>query len=162
MRGRGAQVEIWPTDRGCQGRHRVPPPPTGVWPTPDDEARLFAAFPEADFAGATFGELVVFRRRPTDAEQSAGAVPLRLLPTLPETRPYALRHVGEDAFRFYRFDHAGLQLAPNEPNTPAATIAFPLTLRGHSRFVCQVGADAGNGRSVTCHLTVRRADGHPW
>ncbi len=157
----GAQVEIlagadrpWLSRVGTVSTR----PPTGVWPNPDDEARLFAAFPEAVFTGMTFGELAVFRRR-TGGAGGAAVHPVRLLPSLPDARPYTLHNVGEDVFRFYRFDHGGLQLAPNEPDTPAAAIAFPLTLHGHSRFVCQVSADAVDGRRVNCHLAVRRADG---
>ncbi|MGE0415286.1 MAG: FkbM family methyltransferase [Acetobacteraceae bacterium] len=135
-------------------------PPTGVWPNPDDETRLFNAFPEDRFVGAQIGELVVMRRRPETMKAPApSVVPIRLLPQLPDSRPYVLHHVGDDVDRFYRFDHAGLQLAPNAADSPPATIVFPLTLAGHRRFVCQVGADAGDGRRIICHLTLTRPNG---
>ena len=68
-------------------------PPKGVWPNPDDESRLFAAFPEDTFERFTNRNMVLaFRRRSnTNVSQMGDRLAVPLVPAAPGLRPSTLR-----------------------------------------------------------------------
>jgi FkbM family methyltransferase len=110
------------TRRGAQG-----------WKAGDVE-KLGTALPEAEFQRRSHGPLVIFSKRsmefrPLDAPTST----LHLIPRTPQTRAFSLSNV-KDRLSFYRFGYAGIQLTPNPPGSPPATVAMRLKLTGQSRF----------------------------
>jgi FkbM family methyltransferase len=127
------------TRRGAQG-----------WQSGDVE-KLAAALPETEFRRSSHGPLVIFSRH------SKGFRPLNpaantlhlIVPTL-QTRAFTLSNV-KDRLSFYRFGYAGIQLTPNPPGSPPASVAMRLKLTGQSRF----SATIGTGKVRPCLVRFR-------
>jgi FkbM family methyltransferase len=118
------------TRRGAQG-----------WQAGDAE-KLAAALPEAEFQRTSHGPLMIFRRRlmePQLSDQPATA--LYLIPTIPQWRPFSLSNV-EGKLSFYKVGYAGIQLTPNPPGSPLATVSMQLELTGQSRFLSKIATSA--------------------
>jgi hypothetical protein len=103
------------------------------WQAKDAE-KLAAALPAAEFQRSSHGPLVIFSRRlvecrPLDPSTNT----LHLIPRTPQSRAFTLSNV-KDRLSFYRFGCAGIQLTPNPPGSPPASVAMRLKLIGHSRF----------------------------
>jgi FkbM family methyltransferase len=99
-----------------------------------DAEKLAVALPEAEFQRRTHGPLVIFSRRSMEfrpLEPPANA--LHLIARTPQTRAFTLSNV-KDRLGFYRFGYAGIQLTPNAPGLPPASLTMRLKLTGHSRF----------------------------
>jgi FkbM family methyltransferase len=101
---------------------------------PGDAEKLAVALPEAEFQRRTHGPLVIFSRRsmefrPLEPPENA----LHLIARTPQTRAFTLSNV-KDRLGFYRFGYAGIQLTPNAPGLPPASLTMRLKLTGHSRF----------------------------
>jgi hypothetical protein len=104
-----------------------------------DAEKLTTALSEAEFQRSSYGPLVIFRRRlaefrPLDAPPST----LRLIARTPQARAFTLSNI-KDRLSFYRFGYAGIQLTPNPPGSPLASVAMRLKLTGHSRFSATIG-----------------------
>jgi len=118
------------TRRGAQG-----------WQAGDSE-KLGAALPEMEFQQTSHGPLMIFKRRLIEPQLSdQGARPLHLIPTTPECRPFRLSNV-EDRLSFYKVGYAGIQLTPNPPGSPLATLSMQLELTGQSRFSSKIATSA--------------------
>jgi FkbM family methyltransferase len=114
-------------------------PPGGSWSRPDDELLLDAAFPGELFDKTRQDETRVFTRRTArGVSLPNGLKPIRLIPPSPEFQRYVVANIPEDSLHFYKFDYCALQLAPNAPASPPATISFPVLLDGHSRFSTRI------------------------
>ncbi len=157
----GAQVDVLASgDRSWLQRVLLvaTKPPTGRWPRPDDEDRLFAAFSEDEFERIKNANAVLaFRRRSAaDTGQPGAAEPLSLVPPMPQMRQINLTNI-RDRFGFYKFGSGGISLTPNPPDAPAATLACRLELSGHDRFVARVqsGPSPSPDAAVTFTLTLR-------
>ena len=157
----GVQVDVLtPLDRPWFDRVSLvaTKPPTGVWPRPDDESRLFAAFPDDTFERITNRNTVLaFRRRSTtNVPQTGDRWALPLVPVAPGLRAIHLANI-DDRFGFYKFDHAGLSLAPNPPGTLPASFTCRLDLDHHDRFVARVitGPALSPSSGVVITLAIR-------
>jgi hypothetical protein len=118
------------TRRGAQG-----------WQAGDTE-RLAAALPEAEFHRSSHGPLMIFRRRSIEPQLSDQRVsPLHLIPTGPQWRSFNLSNV-KGKLSFYKVGYADIQLTPNPPGSPPATISMQLELTGQSRFLSKIATSA--------------------
>jgi FkbM family methyltransferase len=114
-------------------------PPKGLWPRPDDEDRLLAAFPEPVFQQIRNPNLILaFRRRSAaSVVQLCTKTDLPLVPSSPGLCRVELANIS-DRFDFYKFDDAGLCLKPNPPGEPPASVIWHLNLHQHSGFLATV------------------------
>jgi hypothetical protein len=156
----GVQVDILtPLDRSWLDRVSLvaTKPPEGVWPNPDDEPRLFAAFPDDTFERITNRNMILaFRRRSnTNLLQMRDRKALPLVPAAPGLRAIHLANI-DDRFGFYKFDNTGLNLALNLPGTPPASFTCRLDLDHHDRFVARVlsGPALSQSWGVTITLAI--------
>ena len=135
-------------------------PPKGVWPNPDDESRLFAAFPDDTFERITNRNMVLaFRRRSnTNVPQLGDRLAVPLVPAAPGLRAIQLANI-DDRFGFYKFDNAGLSLTPNPPGTLPASFACRVDLNHHERFLARV--ISGPALSPSSEVTITLAIGDP-
>jgi FkbM family methyltransferase len=107
-----------------------------------DTEELLAALPESEFHRSSHGPLVIFRRRlmqPRLFDQPPRT--LHLIPTAPQRRSFSLSNV-EGKLNFYRVGYAGIQLTPNPPGSPAASVCMQLELTGQSRFITNIVTSA--------------------
>ena len=159
----GVQVEIL-TAQGQPWLDQVflvaTKPPEGVWPHPDDESRLFAAFPDDTFERITNRNMILaFRRRSnTNVPQMTDRLALPLVPAAPGLRAIQLANI-DDRFGFYKFDNAGLNLTPNPPGTLPASFTCRLDLNHHDRFLARV--ISGPALSPSSGVTITLAIGDP-
>jgi FkbM family methyltransferase len=114
-------------------------PPKGLWPRPDDEDRLLAAFPEPVFQQIRNQNLILAFRRRSGASvvQLCTKTDLSLVPSSPGLCRVELANIS-DRFDFYKFDDAGLCLKPNPPGEPPASVTWHLNLHQHSGFLATV------------------------
>ncbi len=114
-------------------------PPKGLWPRPDDEDRLLAAFPEPVFQQIRNQNLILAFRRRSGASvvQLCTKTDLSLVPSSPGLCRVELANIS-DRFDFYKFDDAGLCLKPNPPGEPPASVTWHLYLQQHSGFLATV------------------------
>jgi FkbM family methyltransferase len=123
-----------------------------------DAEELLAALPEAEFQRSSHGPLVIFRRRLMEARPlDEPASTLHLLPTKPQCRPFSLSNV-EDRLSFYRVGYAGIQLTPNPPGSPPASVTMRLKLTGHSRFNATIGTGKSPPSLVRFKVQIVDAD----
>jgi FkbM family methyltransferase len=129
-------------------------PPKGIWPRPEDEDRLLAAFPDAVFEQIRNPNLILaFRRRPSASVVRPGTkTDLPLVPSSPGLRRVELANIS-DRFDFYKFDDAGLCLKPNPPGEPPASVTWHLNLDQHNGFLATVAS--GLSPSSSSHLAIR-------
>lgn len=132
--------------------------PGGVWPNLDDESRLLAGFPDETFERITNRNMVLaFRRRAgINVLQTHDRKALPFVPAAPGLRAIHLTNI-DDRFGFYKFDNAGLNLAPNPPGTLPASFTCRLDLDHHDRFVARVlsGPALSPSSMVTITLAIR-------
>jgi FkbM family methyltransferase len=115
-------------------------PPKGLWPRPDDEDRLLAAFPEPVFQQIRNQNLILAFRRRSGAsvvQLCTKTDLLSLVPSSPGLCRVELANIS-DRFDFYKFDDAGLCLKPNPPGEPPASVIWHLNLHQHSGFLATV------------------------
>jgi hypothetical protein len=109
--------------------------PAGRWPSPDDDARLEATFPEVLFERTINNSgLHVFTRRDAASSPQSQPAPLQLVPPSPQRRPVVLADIPEAEQNFYRFGDFNFRLMPNPPGARAATLKVRIALHGHTRF----------------------------
>lgn len=123
-----------------------------------DAEKLAAALPEAEFQRSSHGPLVIFSRRlmefrPLDPPAST----LHLIARTPQTRAFTLSNI-KDRLSFYRFGYAGIQLTPNPPGSPPASVVMRLKLTGHSRFSATIGTGKAPPRLVRFKVQIVDAD----
>jgi FkbM family methyltransferase len=127
------------TRRGAQG-----------WQAGDVE-KLAAALPETEFERSSHGPLVIFSRRSTGFRPlDPAATTLHLITRTPQTRAFILSNI-KDRLGFYRIGYAGIQLTPNPPGSPPASVAMRLQLAGQSCF----SATIGTGKVPPCLVRFR-------
>ena len=107
------------------------------WQAKDAE-KLAEALPAAEFQRSSHGPLVIFSRRSLERRSTAPQTnTLHLIEWAPQPRAFTLSNV-KDRLSFYRFGYSGIQLAPNSPGSPPASVAMQLKLAGHSRFNARI------------------------
>jgi FkbM family methyltransferase len=107
-----------------------------------DAEELLAALPEAEFHRSSHGPLVIFRRRLMERRfLDEAAATLHLIPTAPQYRSFNLSNV-EGKLNFYRVGYAAIQLTPNPPGSPEASVFMQLKLTGQSRFITKIATSA--------------------
>jgi hypothetical protein len=158
----GVQVETL-TAQGQSWLDRVSlvatKPPKGVWPNPDDESRLIAAFPNDTFERITNRNMVLaFRRRNTSVPKMEDRLAVPLVPVAPGLRAIQLANI-DDRFGFYKFDNAGLSLTPNPAGTLPASFTCRIDLNHHDRFLARL--ISGPALSPSSEVTITLAISHP-
>jgi FkbM family methyltransferase len=110
-----------------------------------DAEKLTSALPEAEFERRNHGPVVIFSNRLADFRRLPPPVTtLHLIASSPQTRAFTLSNV-KDRLSFFRFGYTGIQLTPNPPGSPAASVCMRLNLTGHSRFKTTIGTSNARG-----------------
>jgi FkbM family methyltransferase len=129
-------------------------PVAGRWPHPSDESTLLAAFPDQDFGRSRRGEeLIIFKRRSALAEpRRMHPEVLRVIPSPPETRRFALSNVSSSS-EFYTFGDSVIHFTPTPAGSPPASVILRLTFAGQRRFSARLRCGPARS-SVTFNLRV--------
>jgi len=124
----------------------------------EDAEKLATALPEAEFQRSSHGPVVIFSRRLMQFRPSnPPASTLYLIARAPQTQAFTLSNV-KDRLSFYRFGYAGIQLTPNPPGSPPASVTMRLKLTGHSRFNATIGTGKAPSSLVRFKVQIVNAD----
>jgi FkbM family methyltransferase len=130
--------------------------PAGQWPTDDGDARLAATFPAEQFENSSYdsGLHVFIRRGAGRSEQHAEPRCKLLAGDFPQGCPIALHETSYSEAGFYKFGEGDLNLTPNPPGSPLASLEAYVTLDRHTRFRATIVAGPGEQGLIRFHLAL--------